>query len=92
METSTIAWLSPGLWIPIGAMAAKALLIAWVRIRRREATRRELRARHFPAEFFAVATEAFFEKPRHLKRKKPELYEQLAGYYRVDPAKWRDPE
>jgi len=41
-----------------------------------------------PAEFFAVATEAFFEKPRHLKRTKPDLYAQLAAYYRLDPAAW----
>ena len=38
-----------------------------------------------PAEFFAVVTEAFFEKPRQLKSKHPELYEQLQGYYRQDP-------
>jgi MtfA peptidase len=37
------------------------------------------------AEFFAVATEAFFEKPKTLKRRAPELYEQLRQYYRVDP-------
>jgi len=39
-----------------------------------------------PAEFFAVATEAFFEKPRQLKTRHPELYEQLACYYEQDPA------
>jgi hypothetical protein len=39
-----------------------------------------------PAEFFAVATEFFFEKPRQLKQKKPELYDQLAAFYRQDPA------
>lgn len=33
------------------------------------------------AEFFAVATEAFFERPSKLKRAFPELYEQLAGFY-----------
>lgn len=38
------------------------------------------------AEFFAVATEVFFEKPRVLKRKAPELYEQLARYFEIDPA------
>jgi hypothetical protein len=38
-----------------------------------------------PAEFFAVATEHFFEKPRQLKERKPELYAQLAAYYRQDP-------
>jgi Mlc titration factor MtfA (ptsG expression regulator) len=39
-----------------------------------------------PAEFFAVATEFFFEKPVQLKSKHPELYEQLRAYYRQDPA------
>lgn len=42
------------------------------------------------AEYFAVATEAFFEKPRQLARKRPELYAELEAYYRVDPAKWFD--
>lgn len=39
-----------------------------------------------PAEFFAVITEAFFERPRRLRRKHPELYEQLSGFYCQDPA------
>jgi Mlc titration factor MtfA (ptsG expression regulator) len=39
-----------------------------------------------PAEFFAVATECFFERPRALRRKHPELYMQLSGYYSQDPA------
>lgn len=30
-----------------------------------------------PAEFFAVATECFFEKPIPLRRKHPQLYEEL---------------
>jgi Mlc titration factor MtfA (ptsG expression regulator) len=42
-----------------------------------------------PAEFFAVATEAFFEKPRALKRKHPELYEELKGFYHQDPVTYR---
>ena len=33
------------------------------------------------AEFFAVATEAFFEKPRQLMRKQPELYAMLDEFY-----------
>lgn len=37
------------------------------------------------AEFFAVATEAFFEKPQRMKEKAPELYEELRRYYRLDP-------
>ncbi|MBE2252565.1 MAG: zinc-dependent peptidase [Myxococcus sp.] len=38
------------------------------------------------AEFFAVATEAFFEKPRQMKQRHPELYAQLKRYYRANPA------
>lgn len=34
-----------------------------------------------PAEFFAVSTEAFFEKPRQLREKHPPLYDVLAGFY-----------
>ncbi len=39
-----------------------------------------------PAEFFAVASEAFFERPRPLQQAYPELYAALAEYYRQDPA------
>lgn len=39
-----------------------------------------------PAEFFAVATEVFFEKPRRLRREEPELYAALRDFYRQDPA------
>jgi Mlc titration factor MtfA (ptsG expression regulator) len=42
-----------------------------------------------PAEFFAVATEAFFDTPRKLRRKHPALYRVLSGYFRLDPAAWR---
>jgi Mlc titration factor MtfA (ptsG expression regulator) len=41
-----------------------------------------------PAEFFAVATEAFFEKPRQMKEKHPDLYRELKHYYRLDPLQW----
>lgn len=42
-----------------------------------------------PAEFFAVATETFFELPLALRAQEPDLYRQLALFYRVDPAAWR---
>lgn len=45
-----------------------------------------------PAEFFAVATEFFFEKPVQLKRKHPALYEELQRYYGQDPTQWREEE
>lgn len=41
-----------------------------------------------PGEFFAVASETFFEKPRQLKKKRPELYEELKGFYNLDPESW----
>jgi Mlc titration factor MtfA (ptsG expression regulator) len=41
-----------------------------------------------PAEFFAVATETFFEKPKQMKKKHPDLYEELTNYYKVDPVTW----
>ncbi len=41
-----------------------------------------------PAEFFAVLTETFYEKPRQLKMRYPEVYEVLSCYYQVDPITW----
>lgn len=38
------------------------------------------------AEFFAVATEHFFEQPRALQREEPGLYDVLRDFYRQDPA------
>ena len=41
-----------------------------------------------PAEFFAVATETFFEQPLRMQSEHPELYAELKAYYRLDPAEW----
>lgn len=38
-----------------------------------------------PAEFFAVSTEVFFERPSRLKKTFPRLYAELRGYFRFDP-------
>ena len=38
------------------------------------------------AEFFAVATEAFFESSVEMRRRHPQLYEVLMEYYRQDTA------
>lgn len=38
------------------------------------------------SEFFAVATEYYFEKPVELKKLHPELYEQLNDFYKLDTA------
>lgn len=41
-----------------------------------------------PAEFFAVATETFFEKPKQLHKRHPDLYDELRDYYQLDPLEW----
>lgn len=41
-----------------------------------------------PAEFFAVATESFFEQPWELAARHPDLYEEFLKYFRVDPRDW----
>ena len=41
-----------------------------------------------PAEFFAVVTEAFFERPHALRRQHPALYDRLASFYRQDPTEF----
>jgi hypothetical protein len=43
-----------------------------------------------PAEFFAVATETFFEKPWEMAERHPALYAEFGKYYRVDPREWQD--
>lgn len=72
----------------------------WSRVMQREFRRlREAEARgeptvldpygaESPGEFFAVATEAFFELPRELQAEHAELYAELRNYYRLDPASW----
>ena len=41
-----------------------------------------------PAEFFAVATEVFFEQAAQMAQHYPALYDELRRYYKVDPASW----
>jgi MtfA peptidase len=41
------------------------------------------------AEFFAVSSELFFEKPQVLATQHPELFALLQTYYRSDPRLWR---
>jgi hypothetical protein len=43
-------------------------------------------AAEHPAEFFAVASETFFETPWLLRNTYPAVYEQLRLFYRQDPA------
>jgi len=41
-----------------------------------------------PAEFFAVVTEFFFEKPGELKKIHPDLYNELKEFYHQDPVSY----
>ncbi len=60
--------------------------------------RRDCRRRDWPlldcygttnrAEFFAVATEVFFERPAALSSRHPDLYDVLREYYRQDPRRY----
>ncbi|MDQ8190442.1 zinc-dependent peptidase [Roseibacillus persicicus] len=40
------------------------------------------------AEFFAVATETFFEKARKMEEEHPELYQLLSDFFATDPKSW----
>ncbi len=44
-----------------------------------------------PAEFFAVSSEAYFEAPHDLAGQFPELYAELASFFRSDPRTWISP-
>ena len=79
-------------------LPTRSMYVAWARVlghdfdelvRETERHHRTLIDRYgatSPAEFFAVATEVFFEKPRPLRTKHPDLYEQLRAFYQQDPA------
>lgn len=41
-----------------------------------------------PAEFFAVASEVFFEQALNMASLHPELYRELRDFYRLDPLEW----
>ena len=41
-----------------------------------------------PAEFFAVITEVFFEKPEDFYQQHPDLYRELSRFYQLDPINW----
>lgn len=43
-----------------------------------------------PAEFFAVATEVFFERPFEMAQAHAALYRELQQFYRANPLDWLD--
>ncbi len=81
-------------------LGKKSSYAVWARIMTEEYERLQSSSEHHkksvldeygatnPAEFFAVATEAFFEKPLQLRKKAPDLYAELREFYNVDPGEW----
>src|ERR1700682_3266355 len=79
------------------ALATRAEYLAWARVMSKEfealraadeagtPTVLDTYGAKAPAEFFAVVTEAFFERPRALRARHPELYAELARFFRQDP-------
>lgn len=80
-----------------GVLKSDSSYIAWARIIRKD-YQKLIEAARFnhttlldkygardPAEFFAVATEFFFEKPKELKQLHPDLYNELKRFYHQDP-------
>jgi len=81
-------------------LESTSTFIAWARILQKEYQKLQREVRRDsttvldkygainPAEFFAVATEYFFEKPKQLQRLHSDLYEELKRFYQQDPAQW----
>lgn len=78
----------------------KAHYADWSKVLNEEFNALKMRTRHrsnivldaygtvSPAEFFAVASESFFEKPVQMQKRLPDLYAQLRTFYNIDPASW----
>ncbi len=72
----------------------------WSQILTKEFEKLQLQAKHNqvslldhygatnPAEFFAVASEVFFERPIDMKEQYKKLYTQLQNFYKVNPSVW----
>ncbi|HLT36968.1 MAG TPA: M90 family metallopeptidase [Enhygromyxa sp.] len=74
------SWASSAPWVAIvGDRLAKLRADRYPNVLRDYAATNE-------AELFAVAVEAFFEKPHALRDKDPELYGMLRDYFGQDPA------
>lgn len=76
---SLMPWTSVGKWVEM-------IDVETDKIEARKSVLRDYGATN-EAELFAVATEAFFEKPKQLAQKHPKLYAMLVETYGQDPAK-----
>jgi Mlc titration factor MtfA (ptsG expression regulator) len=75
--------MDPGAWT---ASFSTAYADLNARLDRGEDTEIDPYAAEEPGEFFAVLSEYFFERPRLIQAEYPEVYRQLARFYRQDPA------
>lgn len=75
-------------WNTVAGMEYDRLV---ARANRREVTLLDQYGASNQAEFFAVATECFFERPHDLKAEHGDLYGLLAKFYRQDPTEWAPP-
>jgi MtfA peptidase len=75
--------MDPGEWLTVCGAAFDDLR---AKIERGRRTRIDPYATESDAEFFAVMSETFFERPRLLRAGYPRLYELFAQFYRQDPA------
>lgn len=75
--------MDPRIW---AAVFSQAYEIFCRQVEQGEVTIMSPYAAEDPAEFFAVSSEVFFTRPHRVKQYFPEMYQQLARYYRQDPA------
>ena len=78
-------------WRPTAALRrrwAAAMGAAYERLNREPSALIDAYAASDPAEFFAVVTEVFFERPQALAAEAPEVYRELAELYRLAPSSW----
>jgi Mlc titration factor MtfA (ptsG expression regulator) len=61
---------------------------AFERLRQEPSTLIDAYGASDPAEYFAVVTEVFFERPQALEAEAPAVYRELADLYRVHPSSW----
>lgn len=81
------------------ALSTRSEYLAWARVMKKEfealraaaetgaPTVLDIYGATNPAEFFAIVTEAYFERPRALRERHPELYAALGQFFQQDPAR-----
>jgi Mlc titration factor MtfA (ptsG expression regulator) len=78
-------------WRPSPALRqrwARVMGQAFERLRHEPSTLIDSYGASDPAEFFAVVTEVFFERPQELAAEAPDVYGELAELYGVNPTAW----